>query len=425
MATTPAAIPDAILQKAQDLQRLSSKLSILPAHQAYFLLRTCICVPKMNYLLRASPTWLCGDELDQFDSVGKSALEAVTNVKMDGLTWAQASLPVSSGGLGIRRVAELATPAYLASVYATSSVVSDITTATECYDLVHQLWQTASGAELPAENVRRSQKVWDAALVKKTCEVIVNTFANDVTHCARLLAVAQPESGKWLNALPVPSLGTLMSDESFRVAVGLRIGAPICSSHLCTDCRLPVDEFGHHGLSCKKSAGRFMRHSSLNEVIRRSLVTANTPAVLEPRGTSDVDERRPDGVSQLPWRNGRRLAWDVTCVDTLALSNVISSSTKAGEAAKKAEEEKRRKYEYLADEYDFVALAFETFGVVGPACLKFLRELGKRIMDATGERRSFEFLLQRLSIEIQRGNALSVTSTVPRSDGLNAVYFVL
>ncbi|XP_055350416.1 uncharacterized protein LOC129597023 [Paramacrobiotus metropolitanus] len=190
-----AAIPDAILQKAQDLQRLSSKLSILPAHQAYFLLRTCICVPKMNYLLRASPTWLCGDELDQFDSVGKSALEAVTNVKMDGLTWAQASLPVSSGGLGIRRVAELATPAYLASVYATSSVVSDITTATECYDLVHQLWQTASGAELPAENVRRSQKVWDAALVKKTCEVIVNTFANDVTHCARLLAVAQPESG--------------------------------------------------------------------------------------------------------------------------------------------------------------------------------------------------------------------------------------
>ncbi|XP_055337089.1 uncharacterized protein LOC129587383 [Paramacrobiotus metropolitanus] len=420
-----AAIPNAIHQKSLDLQRLASKLSILPAHQAYFLLRTCIGVPKMNYLLRASPTWLCGDELDKFDNITKSALEAVTNVKIDGVTWAQASLPVSSGGLGIRRVAELAIPAYLASVYATAPLVSTIASGTESLDLVHQLWQTATGTELPPENLRRVQKVWDVALVQKTCQIIKEELSSDVTHCARLLAVAEPESGKWLNALPVSSLGTLMSDESFRVAVGLRIGAAICRPHLCTDCRLPVDEYGHHGLSCKKSAGRFLRHTALNELIRRSLVTAKTPAVLEPLGTSDEDDRRPDGVSQMPWKNGLRLAWDVTCVDTVAFSNVISSSVKAGEAARKAEDEKRRKYEYLAPEYYFVALAFETFGVASPSCIKFLRELGRRLKDATGERRSYEFLLQRISIEIQRWNALSVTSTVPRSDGFNAVYFVL
>ncbi|XP_055341435.1 uncharacterized protein LOC129590306 [Paramacrobiotus metropolitanus] len=239
-------------------------------------------------------------------------------------------------------------------VYATSSLVSSIAPGTESLDLVHRLWQAASGAELPSENQRKTQKVWDAAVVKKACEDITNLYVNDVTHCARLLAVARPESGKWLNALPVPSLGMLMSDESFRVAVRLRVGAPICSPHFCADCRLPVDQYGHHGLSCKKSAGRFLRHSSLNEIIRRSLVTANIPAVLEPRGTNDEDDRRPDGVSQLPWRNGLRLAWDVTCVDTVALSNVISSSIKAGEAARKAEEEKFRKYEYLAPEYDFV-----------------------------------------------------------------------
>ncbi|XP_055343134.1 uncharacterized protein LOC129591490 [Paramacrobiotus metropolitanus] len=366
-----AAIPNAIVKRTQDLQRLSSKLSILPAHQAYFLLRTSICIPKMNYLLRSSPTWLCSNELDIFDNTAKSALETIANVKMDGVTWAQASLPVFSGGLGIRRVAELATSAYLASVYATSSLVSSIAPGTEILDLVHQLWQAASCAELPSESLRKTQKVWDAAVVKKASEDITNLYVNDVTHCARLLAVARPESGKWLNALPVPSLGTLMSDESFRAAVGLRVGAPICSPHFCADCRLPVDQYGHHGLSCKKSAGRFLRHSSLNEIIRRSLVTANIPAVLEPRGTNDEDDRRPDGVSQLPWRNGLRLAWDVTCVDTVALSNVISSSIKAGEAARKAEEEKCRKYEYLAPEYDFVPLAFETFGVGGPACMKF------------------------------------------------------
>ena len=40
---------------------------------------------------------------------------------------------------------------------------------------------------------------------------------------ARLLATAQREreSGAWLSALPVSSLGTLLDSESFRVAIAL------------------------------------------------------------------------------------------------------------------------------------------------------------------------------------------------------------
>ena len=39
----------------------------------------------------------------------------------------------------------------------------------------------------------------------------------------RLLAAGRKESGAWLNALPVPSLGSCMEDETTRVAVGLRL----------------------------------------------------------------------------------------------------------------------------------------------------------------------------------------------------------
>ena len=44
---------------------------------------------------------------------------------------------------------------------------------------------------------------------------------------ARLMAMAQKESGAWLNALPVSSLGTLLDPENFRVVIALRVGADV------------------------------------------------------------------------------------------------------------------------------------------------------------------------------------------------------
>ena len=40
---------------------------------------------------------------------------------------------------------------------------------------------------------------------------------------ARLMATTQIESGVWLNALPVSSLGTLLDIESFRVAIKVKV----------------------------------------------------------------------------------------------------------------------------------------------------------------------------------------------------------
>ena len=45
-------------------------------------------------------------------------------------------------------------------------------------------------------------------------------------------------------------------------------------------------------------------------------------------------------------------------------------------------------------------------------------ELGRRITAVTGERRATEFLLQRLSVAIQRGNAASILGTVDSATDL-------
>ena len=56
-------------------------------------------------------------------------------------------------------------------------------------------------------------------------------------------------------------------------------------------------------------------------------------------------------------------------------------------------------------------IAIESLGACGPLTLEFLRDLGNRIRQATGEESSFMYLLQRLSVAVQRGNAASVLGT--------------
>ena len=56
----------------------------------------------------------------------------------------------------------------------------------------------------------------------------------------------------------------------------------------------------------------------------------------------------------------------------------------------------------------FQPIAFETMGVWGPSTQELIRDLSQRISTQTGEPRVGEFLRQRISIEIQRGNAMFV-----------------
>lgn len=65
----------------------------------------------------------------------------------------------------------------------------------------------------------------------------------------------------------------------------------------------------------------------------------------------------------------------------------------------------------LKKDYHFTPLAFETIGLMGSDTRIFLNKLGKLIKKETSEKRSLDFLMQKLSTAIQRGNASCVLGT--------------
>ena len=75
--------------------------------------------------------------------------------------------------------------------------------------------------------------------------------------------------------------------------------------------------------------------------------------------------------------------------------------------------------------YSFTPLAVETLGALGEEASVFFRELGQRNATDTGEPRSCQFLLQRLSVIVQRGNAACILGTVSSARGLDAVFQIL
>ena len=219
-----------------------------------------------------------------------------------------------------------------------------------------------------------------------------------------------------MTVLPIPQMGTVVDDSSFRVGVCLRLAIAPCVSTRCTRCSRDVGPGGTHGLHCQRRVGRHSRHSAINEIICRSLCSAHVPARREPSGLYS-SQTRPDGLTLVPWRLGKCLVWDATVVDTLAPSHVSSTSLSAGAAAAAAEDLKRSKYVgNLPATYEFVPLGFETLGTIGPSAQEFLDSLGKRLSATSGCDRAGEYLRQRLSLEILRGNVGSILGSVGEGD---------
>ena len=119
-------------------------------------------------------------------------------------------------------------------------------------------------------------------------------------------------------------------------------------------------------------------------------------------------------MTNIPWPHGCHLVWDFTCPDTLAPSHLPVTTIEAGSAAKNAEERKIAKYRSVAIYHTFVPVAIETLGPMGPEAKAFLLELGQRLRRQTGELRSTSFLLQRISMAIQKGNAVSIMGSIPQ-----------
>src|SRR6267154_2302892 len=221
-----------------------------------------------------------------------------------------------------------------------------------------------------------------------------------------------PHSSDWLHAFPISSVGLRLSDEKIRVSAGLRLGTMLCTPHVCA-CNSSVNALGHHGLSCQRSAGRQLRHRLLNDIIWRALGRAGVAANREPQGLIAGSHLRPDGATIILWARGKCAAWDATTPDTFAQSHLASTSQVAGAASASAARLKSNKYAELLQTHIFVPVAIETMGTWNQDGLDWVKEIGRRITRVTRDPRETFFLLQRISVAIQKGNAPSVLGTKP------------
>jgi len=271
-------------------------------------------------------------------------------------------------------------------------------------DRAVSFWSSGRNLIAPPPISAGRQRSWDTPLVQFEHNQLLASLPNAQDR-ARLLAVSAARSSDWLHALPIVSCGLFLDDEAVRVAVSFRLGARACEPHTCP-CGSPVDALGLHGLSCRRGSGRNSRHHHLNDIIWRALSRAGIPSSKEPAGLSRSDGKRPDGMTLVPWRSGKCAVWDVTVIDTMANSYLNSTSSAAGGAAIIAAARKVDKYQDLSRLYEVIPVAIETMGPSDPSGAAFINGIGKLIEEQTGDRRETSFLWQRLSITLQRFNAV-------------------
>ena len=77
----------------------------------------------------------------------------------------------------------------------------------------------------------------------------------------------------------------------------------------------------------------------------------------------------------------------------------------------------------MESSHHFVPVAVETLGVFGSEARTLLRDLGRRLKDSTLEPRSHHYLLQRISVAVQRGNTAAILGSLASDSDLATPFF--
>src|SRR6218665_3898266 len=128
--------------------------------------------------------------LERMDDEIRRGLENILNISLNYIQWIQATLPITDGGLGVRRVSMLATSTYLAtSAASTKSLVSAILNKEEWGDAhLDELLGARKNTQPSSAVSIWKQKMWDRPLIESD-KAVVSAEYSDPINRARLNAV--------------------------------------------------------------------------------------------------------------------------------------------------------------------------------------------------------------------------------------------
>ena len=389
------------------------------------LLRACLALPKISVALRTCPPSYIREAIAKFDLSMYESLSNLVGGSLSDWSWLKASLPISLGGLGVRRASLFSSAAFIGSLDQSKELVSDILgytppisvhLAPTLEDLASASgrddWSTLERVDIPLRQRALSRVVNQACF-----DLVVNNAPNVRTKALALSSVIS-HAGDWLHVVPSNTLGLHLHDWEFRLCLQYWLGVRMLEEgSRCPVCQVTTDGFGDHQVSCGGNGDRIRRHDSL----RDALFSAAQSAALAPR--REVPALIPGASSRpadlyLPyWKRGRPAALDVTVISTLQKTTIQGAAVRQGFALGVGEERKRASHSSSCHSagISFVPLVVETLGGWSSEAVETIKAIGR----LQGQRlglplsESTRHLFQQLAIRLWRGNACMWATHVP------------
>ena len=357
--------------------------------------------------------------MQRFDEAIRRCFERIIGTSLSNHQWAQATLPVSMGGVGLRSALLHSAGAFTSSYCDSSSIIEDIIGKTKPFqdEELLSLINSLAGEQYSMESIQlASQKSISHAIDNKFEKEIVHNV-EDTRVKARLKAVSMKHAGDWLNTVPVKALGLHLRPLEFITAIKYHLGVKVYpAAGPCIACTEDSDQFGDHSVGCAKEGERIYRHNSLRDVLYTTAKQACLSPAKEENSLLPGSDAKPADVFIPGWVNGRDAAFDVS-VSPLQSQLIQKASEENGSAASKRFKDKMNKYHTSCDMegIQFYPIIVETFGGWHPESEAQIRNLGDQLASRTGgdTDETCRHLFQRLSILLARGNANLILRRTP------------
>ena len=276
------------------------------------------------------------------------------------------------------------------------------------------------------ESVAHLQSKLSAAIEKKRADQYESSL--DKFSRARLLSASQPSASIWLTTLPEED-SLRLSNNEFIAAIRHRFALSSQRHPKCCECNPlagPVNDSQHpHVCRLLRKEETFRRHQmirdTLFELCRFAGFTATHtfPLRYPISHYRDSNDDDIDDAEILPdlyvFTSNETYMIDVSITFPPASSFIgrLHTDTRPLAAAKMREYEKVRKYDSLARHNGmvFVPFVLESFGAVGKQAKKFISIIAEQMEESN---QFYAYALRRLSIALQKGNAIMQTQGMRR-----------
>ncbi len=186
------------------------------------LLRSCLALPKVSFILHACPPSHIQRTAAEFDRAICCTLETIAGGPVSHWSWLKASLPCSHGGLNLRSALHHSPATFLASTSVTNSLVLQIlasppdpsphiTPTVSCLatEAARPDWKCLDDIDVPLQQKCLSHVVDEACFQQ---------LLDSAPTCrSRALALSSSlHAGDWLNIIPSTTLGLHLHDREFR-----------------------------------------------------------------------------------------------------------------------------------------------------------------------------------------------------------------